>query len=429
MTATTQWDFLTGDAEKDSRNVQILLGAVEELYGLRTLEELMESAVDRAIRITGAERGMLLLIDAAGELKTQVARSAEREDLPLDTRYSGTVVNKVSTSGEASLTMDTADAHTGSLSDSILAMRLLSVMGVPLPIKGRSLGVLYVDSTAKVKEFTTSELSVFQALGGLIALAVENGRLLARKAEQERIKRELRVAQQIQERLLPSDLAQPEGFDLAGTNWPCDETSGDYFDVIPYGDGRLALVVGDVSGHGLGPALIMASTRALLHSSLVTRPDLEDVVNTINVYLERDIPANAFMSFFLGSLDPATRSFEYVSAGHNPPLLSGTDGSIEELERTGPVLGVLPEASYTVSAPRTLAAGNTLMLYTDGIFEAGNGKGEMYGEERLQASFAAHCAAGIPASAILDGVLADLTAFVDGEPFDDDVTCLIVRVL
>jgi sigma-B regulation protein RsbU (phosphoserine phosphatase) len=429
LTATTPWDFLTGDAEKDSRNVRILLGAVEELYGLRTLEELMESAVDRAIQVTGAERGMLLLTDAAGVLKTRVARSSDRENLPLDTRYSGTVVNKVSTSGEASLTMDTADEHTGSLSDSILAMRLLSVMGVPLPIKGRSLGVLYVDSTAKVKEFTTSELSVFKALGGLIALAVENGRLLARKAEQERIKRELLVAQKIQERLLPTDLAQPEGFDLAGTNWPCDETSGDYFDVIPYGDGRLALVVGDVSGHGLGPALIMASTRALLHSSLVTRPDLADVVHTINVYLERDIPANAFMSFFLASLDPTKRTFEYVSAGHNPPLLRAADGTIQELGRTGPVLGVLPEAGYTVAGPHTLASGAVLMLYTDGIFEANDGHGEMYGEERLQASFAAHSEAGASATAILDGVLADLRAFVGAQPFDDDVTCLIVRVL
>lgn len=429
MSASAQWDILTGDAEKDRRNVQILLDSVEELYGLRSLDELMRSAVDRAIRVTGAERGMLLLTDAEGVLKTRVARSSAHEDLPLDTRYSGTVVAKVSSSGEASLTMDTADEHTGSLSDSILAMRLLSVMGVPLPIKGRSLGVLYVDSTAKVKEFTQSDFSVFQALGGLIALAVENARLLAEKAEQERIKRELLVAAKIQERLLPSDIPQPEGFDIAGTNWPCDETSGDYFDVIPFNDGRLALVIGDVSGHGLGPALIMASTRALLHSSLATRPDLADVVHTINVYLERDIPANAFMSFFLACLDPEARKFEYVSAGHNPPLLRMPDGTIHELERTGPVLGVLPEATYTVSDPYTLASGTVLMLYTDGIFEAGDPAGEMYGEDRLRNSFAAHAASGEPAEAILDGVLADLTAFVGAQALDDDVTCLIVRVL
>ena len=149
MTTSTQWNVLTGDPEKDRRNVEILLNSVGELYGPRELDELMRRAVDRAIRVTGAERGMLLLAAEDGALVTRVARDAELNDLPLDTRYSGTVVNRVWTSGEASLTMDTADEHSGSLSDSILAMRLLSVMGVPLPYKGSNLGVLYVDSTAK----------------------------------------------------------------------------------------------------------------------------------------------------------------------------------------------------------------------------------------------------------------------------------------
>lgn len=428
MTTATQWDFLTGDPEKDRRNVGILLDSVEELYGSRGLDELMRSAVDRAIQVTGAERGMLLLAEDGETLVTRVARTADREDLPLDTRYSGTVVSKVWGSGEASLTMDTADEHHGSLSDSILAMRLLSVMGVPLPFKGGSLGVLYVDSTAKVKEFTPSEFSVFQALGGLIALAVQNARLLARKEEQERLKREVLVAQQIQQRLLPTDLPQPAGFELAATNWPCDETSGDYYDVIPYGDGRLALVVGDVSGHGLGPALIMASTRAQLHASLALHPEPVDVIANVNRFLERDIPENAFMSFFLGALDPVRRTFGYVSAGHNPPLLRTPDGVIHYLPKTGPVLGVLAEAPYTEAAPRDLPSGSVLMLYTDGIYEAKGEDGAMYDEDRLEASFARHAASGASAASIQAGVLGDLRAFVGAVPFDDDVTCLVLRV-
>lgn len=429
MTTSTQWNFLTGDTEKDRRNVEILLDSVEELYGPRSLDELMRRAVDRAIRVTGAERGLLLLADADGVLTTRVARAATREDLPLETRYSGTVVNKVWNSSQASLTMDTADEHSGALSDSILAMRLLSVMGVPLPYKGGSLGVLYVDSTAKVKEFTQSDFSVFQALGGLIALAVQNARLLAEKTEQERIKRELMVAQQIQQRLLPSDLPQPEGYEVAATNWPCDETSGDYYDAIPYGDGRVALVVGDVSGHGLGPALIMASTRAQLHASLAVEPDLVRVMTNVNRFLERDIPENAFMSFFLGSLDPAARTFQYVSAGHNPPYLRTPDGVVHHLGKTGPVLGVMEDAPYGESASHTLTPGMVLMLYTDGIYEAKGPDGEMYDEHRLEASFAAHAAAGGNAQSVLDGVLADLQSFVGDAAFDDDVTCLVLRVL
>jgi serine phosphatase RsbU (regulator of sigma subunit) len=427
--STATWDFLTGDPEKDRRNVQILLDSVEDLYGPRGLDELMRHAVDRAIQVTGAERGLLLAEGEDGELVTRAARDAEGHDLPLDTQYSNTVVRKVWTSGEASLTMDTEDQSGRSLSESIFAMRLLSVMGVPLPVKGRNLGVLYVHSTARVKEFTQSDFSVFRALGGLIALALENGRLLAEKEEQDRIKQELLVAQQIQQRLLPQDLPQPAGFDLAGLNRPCEETSGDYYDAIPFGADRIALVIGDVSGHGLGPALIMASTRALLHASLATRPEPLGVVEVVNRNLERDIPDNAFMTFFLGSLDPATRALQYVSAGHNPPLLRRPDGEIVELPRTGPVLGVLADAPYHVADAGVLEPGAVLMLYTDGIYEAHDADGTMYGEDRLRASFERHAGGGADARGVLDGVLGDLSAFVGEHPLDDDVTCMVVRAV
>lgn len=426
-----QWDFLTGDTEKDQRNVHILLDSVEELYGPRTVADLMASAVDRAIRVTGAERGMLLLEGPGGELKTAVVRDAQGADLALDERYSNTVVQKVWSSGEPSLMLDTADAHEADLTMSIVALRLLSVMGVPMPVKGRNLGVLYVDSTAKAKEFTQSDFSVFQALGGLVALAVENARLLARKAEQERMQRELLVAQQIQQRLLPTDLPQPEGFDIAGLGRPCEETSGDYYDVIPFGEdqNRLALIVGDVSGHGLGPAMLMASTRALLHAALLTRPDPVEVLSSVNVFLERDTPENAFMSMFLGALDPARRELQYVSAGHNPPLLFSAGDTLEELERTGPVLGILSQATYGLTEPRTLEPGNVVILYTDGIFEAHDQAGEMYGETRFQESFRRHAGSGVPAKEVIAGVLGDLDAFVGDQPLDDDVTCLVVRAL
>jgi sigma-B regulation protein RsbU (phosphoserine phosphatase) len=325
--------------------------------------------------------------------------------------------------------MDTADEHEASLSESIFALRLLSVMGVPMPVKGRNLGVLYVDSTAKVKEFTQSDFSVFQALGGLVALAVENARLLARKAEQERMQRELLVAQQIQQRLLPVDLPQPAGFDIAGLGRPCEETSGDYYDVIPFGEERLALIVGDVSGHGLGPAMLMASTRALLHAALLTRPEPVEVITSVNAFLERDTPDNAFMSMFLGALDPASREFQYVSAGHNPPLLYVPGDTLEELPRTGPVLGILGQATFGMTEPRTLVPGSVMILYTDGIFEAHDEAGEMYGETRFQDSFRRHAGGGAPAKEVIAAVLGDLDAFVGDQPLDDDVTCLVVRAL
>jgi len=189
----------------------------------------------------------------------------------------------------------------------------------------------------------------------------------------------------------------------------------------------MALVVGYVSGHGLGPALLMASARALLRAALQRNPDPADVLHLMNDYLERDTPEGTFMSLFLGLLDPAAATLRYGSAGHNPPLLLRADGTLDELGRTGPVLGIVEGAPFGVSDAVVLAPGDVLLGYTDGMNEAAGADGELYGEERLEASLRRHVAAGGTAQAIVDGLWADLMAFVGETPLQDDVTLLVVK--
>jgi sigma-B regulation protein RsbU (phosphoserine phosphatase) len=418
-----QWDILTGSPDRDSRNVAILMESVAELYGPAELGEATRRALDRAIRVTGAQRGFLLLGEA---LTPWVVRDAHGADLPPGQRYSRTVVEKVAATGKAWHTVDVEDDTRASLGQSALDLRLLSIMCVPLAAKGETLGLLYVDSTVTAREFTKEDLKVFEALGGLIAIAVENARLLAERAEKERLQREMDVARDIQQRLFPKELVAPPGFDLAGRGLPCEETSGDYYDVVPLGDGRVALVVGDVSGHGLGPAMFMASARALARALLGRRTSPTEIMQTLNAFLARDMPSSSFMTFFLGILDPATRTLTYANAGHNAPVLVRADGSRAELGRTGPVLSVIDDATYR-SADVVLRPGDVAILYTDGIFEAHDPSGEIWGEARFQESFARHVAAGGSASAILDGVLADLMAHAAGRALEDDVTCLVLR--
>lgn len=419
------WDILSGDAERDGRNVRILLESVAELWGPRPLEELFAHAVDRAIAVTGAERGFLFLSDG-GRLDIATARHAGGGDLPLEERTSRTVVDRVAATGQPSLSIDAA-GKVESMSASILALKLLSVMAVPLQVKGAIVGVLYVDSTARVREFSPTDFRVFQALGGVVALAVENARLVARKHEQERLKRELAVAQHIQQQLLPRDLPVPAGFEMAAASQPCEETSGDYYDVMPVRGERLALVVGDVSGHGLGPALLMASARSLLRAALQRDPEPRDVLRQMNDYLERDTPAGSFMSLFIGLFHPATAELVYGSAGHNPPLLMRADGTHEDLPRTGPVLGIVEGATFEVRGPLRMEKGDVLLCYTDGIYEAARADGELYGEARLLASLRRHASGPASAQAIVDGLLADLAAYLAGAPMQDDCTLLVVR--
>lgn len=430
------WDLLTGDAEKDRRNVAILMESVEELFGPRDLGALLTHAVDRAIRVTGAQRGILLLADGRGGVAPRVARTAQGTDLPLTTRHSRSVVAKVWQSAAPHLTVDAEDPSGAALGQSITDLKLLSIMGVPLPHTGRNLGVLYVDSGLRAKEFKKADFAVFKALGGIVALAVEAAASAQAEEERRRLKEQMALARTIQQALLPKDVAAPAGYELAAEGRPCEDTSGDYYDAIPLPDGRLGLVVGDVSGHGLGQALIMAATRAQVHALLRLQPSLVDAMRALNAFLQRDLPPGSFMSLFLGVLDPAARTLTYVSAGHNPPLLARADGTLHELGKTGPALGVVDEPGYRLAEPVALRSGDVLLLYTDGLYEAhGPDAGppdaeeaEIYGEERLQDSLRRHNARAPSARALLEGLLGDLAAFVKGRPLDDDLTCLVLRL-
>jgi sigma-B regulation protein RsbU (phosphoserine phosphatase) len=139
--------------------------------------------------------------------------------------------------------------------------------------------------------------------------------------------------------------------------------------------------------------------------------------------------AATFMSLFLAVLDPTTGSLLYASAGHNPPLLHRAGGGIEELERTGPILGAMPGVQFRASAPIQLAPGDVLTLYTDGIYEARDGRDEMYGEDRFTASLERQASAGLDAKGILAGLLEDLDGFRGPQPLEDDITCLVVKAV
>jgi sigma-B regulation protein RsbU (phosphoserine phosphatase) len=173
----------------------------------------------------------------------------------------------------------------------------------------------------------------------------------------------------------------------------------------------------------------MAMTRALVHLLLEQSTDPAACLTRVNRFLQRDMPLGSFMSLFLGVIDPGTREFVYASAGHNPPILWRPGGRIEEFDRTGPILGAMPDARFRCSEPCSLEPGDVLLLYTDGLTESKDVAGEMYDEERLRDSLDRHAASGRTASGVLDGLLADLDRFRRGQPLEDDITALVVRAV
>ena len=443
-------EFLTGDRAKDQRNVELILGAVEELYGRGSVDDIVRSAVDRAIRVTGAQRGILLLGTQGGPLSVRLARNNAREDLEPTLKYSTSISKKVWTTGQPHLSVDTLLGATD-FKKSITDLKLLSILAAPLSVKDRLIGVLYVDSTKLAKEFTDGDRAVFESLAGLVAVALEQARLAAEEAERKRLETEMaitqaqlaveeaeksrleaemEIAQRVQLSLMPKDLAPPPGFDLAAEGRSCVEMSGDYYDVIPLSDGSLALVVGDVSGHGLSAALFSISVRAVLRTVLRTAGDVVAALGDLNALLCRDMRSDEYMTLFVGILDPENATIRWVSAGHNWPIIvraSSPAGPVDELATTGPALGVLPGHRYRVSAPVRLDPGDTLVLYTDGLHEAHDAARDLYGEERFQASVRVHAARTPLAGPVLSGILEDLDRFLNGRPMDDDVTCMVLR--
>lgn len=249
-------------------------------------------------------------------------------------------------------------------------------------------------------------------------------------AENYRMSAALKVAEEVQHQLLPETWPQVQGLDLAGRSMPCDEAGGDYFDFYQPVDGPAAplhVIVGDVTGHGVGAAILMATGRALLRMRLTTDDNPASAASAANRLLTHDtFTSGRFMTLFALRLDPTTRHITWVRAGHDPALVyDPARDAFRELAGGGPPLGVLPDVAYAGEEDR-LEPGQIVTIGTDGIWERHNGAGQMYGKKRFMEVVRTH--AHQPAQAILDAVLADVAAFAPDQPSEDDITLVVVKL-
>lgn len=378
-------ELLTGDPTADKKRVAILLETIAAVNSSLKVEDVIRSVVDKSIMVTGAERAIIMLLDDDNVLRIALARDAAGRDLGKNVQYSHSVAMRVQREGRGVCLIDTANQGDISLGQSILDLKLLTVMCVPLRVKDRLTGLLYVDSKASAKEFSDKDLTLFRALAGQVAQAVDNARLLQHYVEKQRMQEELHVAQQIQQSLLPRGVLQAAGLDVAGLSVPCEETSGDYYDYVRRPGGRLGLVIGDVSGHGLGAALLMSTARALLRAFAATEATPAELVTRLNRFLSEDIETGRFMTLFYGEISLRERTMTYVRAGHNEPVIYRRETDrFEELGEGGVALAVIDNFEFESTGPLQLGRGDLVALYTDGIVEAMNPSREPFGIERMK---------------------------------------------
>jgi serine phosphatase RsbU (regulator of sigma subunit) len=295
-----------------------------------------------------------------------------------------------------------------------------------MPIKARDGRIVGVSQLLNKKQgnFDADDETYLSALSVHAALAVENAVLHKASIEKERQDREIKLVQAVQRGFQPERLETKVGdVTIAGLNELCEDASGDYYDVIGLPDSRVGIALGDVSGHGLGAAIVMTQARALLRAFSHSDGDLGRVMNLLNDFLSKDMTRGKFISLFVGLLDPKTSRMVWCNAGHLPPLLlRKATGEVERLEAQGTVVGIFEQAGYEARGPVELEPGDLLILYTDGVTEADDPQDQLFGEERLvQTLRRLH---GQPPVAVLDGIRAALLEWTQKPRLRDDLTIL-----
>jgi phosphoserine phosphatase RsbU/P len=429
-------------AEAGSRELYhlgVLLDVARALGTGLSLEDILTVVVDAAVQVTRTERGVLLLADASGELQTAVARDAHRSTLhPEDLQVSRSVVKRVSSSRRELIVSD-AGQDTPSINpqESMARLALRTIVAIPvtkLPVietveatiaspQGELLGVLYLDSRAPVSAFSAMDREVLRTLAREAATVVENAKLFAASREKARLDHEIAIASEIQQRLLPKSLPNLPEVAAAGSTLACYSVGGDCFDVIELGSGRRGFFVGDVSGKGISAALLATLLQGVFFTTASMDLPVAEVFSRVNQYLCDRTLDSRYATVFYGLLD-ADGALEYLNAGHVPPLIRRRSGTLEALAPGNLPVGLFPEAEYQ-SARVTLAPGDCLVIYTDGVSEAVNRRQEMFEETRLRRivqDFQGQAVEEL-ARAIREGV----KAFTEGAAQSDDITVFVVQ--
>lgn len=429
----------TAAGSRELYHLGVLLEVARTLGTGLSLEDVLTAVVDAAIQVTRTERGVLLLSTPAGGLNTVVARDAQRGTLrPDQLQVSQSVVKRVADTRRELIVSDMG-TDTGGMGpqESVARLELHTVIAIPvdkLPViktldatisthQGELLGVLYLDSHVPSSAFSELDRDVLRTLAREAATVIENARLFADARAKARLDHEIEIASQIQKTLLPKALPNLPDVAVAGSTLSCHSVGGDCFDVIELGGGRHGFFVGDVSGKGISAALLATLLQGVFFTTAAMDISLPGVFSRVNQYLCERSGEDRYATVFYGILDKMGR-FEYVNAGHVPPLLRRKSGALEGLGSANFPVGMFVEAEYQ-SARINLDTGDFLVIYTDGVSEASNLQNDLFEESRLREIVEKF--SGENVQELADTIRDGMKAFTQGAPQSDDVTILVIQ--
>lgn len=393
------------------------------------LDVLLELILERAFDHLGPEQGAIYLKRDDGELDRAASRSIP--GVQGETFYSRSLVHEVTEKGLAALVFDIESDERFAAAQSMLASGIRSLVAAPLLDEKDALGMIVLSSRAGVKQFSEDDMELLVSLASVAALRIRNVALLEEAAERARLEKELALGREIQVAVLPDRLPEVPGYALHAGNIPSRGVSGDYYQVLERpgkqeGESECLLMVADVSGKGIAASLLTVSLEALSSVPIEDGLPPEEICARLSRLLFQRTPPEKYATAFLAVLEPETGILRYTNAGHNPALVVRAAGESETLGPTGTPIGLLPDGFYE-AGKATLDAGDTLVLYTDGITEPADPDDEEYGLERLARVCERHRDADLDKIAV--AISNDLEDFVRGEPFPDDRTLVMARRL
>jgi serine phosphatase RsbU (regulator of sigma subunit) len=419
------------------RKLSLLLEATALLHSQLPLDAILASMVDHAISLTAADRGLLVERGADNVMRARIAR--QRGGKALETEGiepSQTAIRYGIEQRRAVITEDLEQADSDLKgAKSVIMQRLRSLVVIPLyafaqrsggtlpgeEVRGELLGVLYLDST-RPAGFSTLERQILDALAVEAASVMDNARMVERERERERMEQELGIAREIQQALLPRDFTTGAHLELSGMNQSCLTVGGDYFDVMELGPGRTAFLIADVSGKGLGAALLTTMLQGAFSGMAIQQPPA-DVFGHINNFLCSHSRLERYATVFFAILSEDGR-LDYINAGHPSPVLLRKGQAETPFAAECFPVGLIPDAAFKVESQQ-LEPGDTLVLYSDGVTEAMDPEDNEFGTERLKRALEAQQRGAV--AEVQADVIAAISEFARGASQRDDITVVVAR--
>ena len=395
------------------------------MTGIRQLQPLLELIVASATRLVDAERTSLFLLEPDGSLWTRVAQDSTDIRLPPGFGIAGIVAR----TGE---TLSIADAYEDPRFsrdvDVKTGYRTRSILCVPLVTpSGSVVGVIEAMNKKGEIPFDADDEESLRALGSHAAVALDTQRLLVGELKRERMESEIELARKIQENLRPRKLPEPSWLRLAAWQETAEKTGGDYYDVMEAPLGSFDLLVCDVSGHGLASTVLMSAARAYLRALHLVESNPQKLIEKLNRLISPDIPDDAFATLVACRIGPGGDAC-YVSAGHLPPLVyRPRNGTFDAHEETDIVLGYSVDSTYRAHQIDRLERGDLVVLATDGLYEAANPEGLLWGLDAVRDTIAAAAHEG--AHGVIEALRAGVFGHSERLFLDDDITLLVAERL